>query len=92
VSFISLVLILPAVRRCLKDEGQVVALLKPQFEVGKGKVGQGGIVRDEGRRREAVRTVRAAVEAQRWKWEGELPSPIAGQKGNVEYLIWLRPS
>jgi len=92
VSFVSLVLILPAVRRCLKDEGQVVALLKPQFEVGKGKVGQGGIVRDEGRRREAVRTVRAAVEAQRWKWEGELPSPIAGQKGNVEYLIWLRPS
>jgi len=92
VSFISLALILPAVRRCLKDEGQVVALLKPQFEVGKGKVGKGGIVRDESRRREAVRKVRAATEVQRWKWKGELLSPIAGRKGNVEYLIWLRPS
>jgi len=67
-------------------------LLKPQFEVGKGKVGKGGIVRDESRRREAVGKVRAATEAQRWKWKGELLSPIAGQKGNVEYLIWLRPS
>ena len=92
VSFISLALILPAVRRCLKDEGQVVALLKPQFEVGKGKVGKGGIVRDESRRREAVGKVRAATEAQRWKWQGGVLSPIAGQKGNVEYLIWLRPS
>ena len=92
VSFISLTLILPAVRRCLKGEGQVVALLKPQFEVGKGKVGKGGIVRDESLRREAVRKVRAAVEAHGWRWEGELPSPITGQKGNVEYLIRLRPS
>jgi 23S rRNA (cytidine1920-2'-O)/16S rRNA (cytidine1409-2'-O)-methyltransferase len=92
VSFISLALVLPAVRRCLKDEGQVVALLKPQFEVGKGKVGKGGIVRDESQRLEAVRKVRAATEAQRWEWKDEVPSPIAGQKGNVEYLIWLRPS
>ncbi len=92
VSFISLALILPAVRRCLKGEGQVAALLKPQFEVGKGKVGKGGIVRDESLRQEAVRKVRAAVEAQGWRWEGELPSPITGQKGNVEYLIRLRPS
>ena len=92
VSFISLTLILPAVRRCLKDKGQVVALLKPQFEVGKGKVGKGGIVRDESLRREAVQKVRAAVEAQQWKWRGELLSPIAGQKGNVEYLIRLCPS
>src|SRR5437667_4408355 len=91
VSFISLALILPAVRRCLKDEGQVVALLKPQFEVGKGKVGKGGIVRDESLRQEAVRKVRTAVEAQQWKWKGEVRSPIAGQKGNVEYVVWLRP-
>ena len=92
VSFISLTRILPAVRRCLKDDGQVVALLKPQFEVGKGKVGKGGIVRDESLRQEAVRKVRAAVETQGWRWEGELPSPITGQKGNVEYLIRVRPS
>jgi 23S rRNA (cytidine1920-2'-O)/16S rRNA (cytidine1409-2'-O)-methyltransferase len=91
VSFISLALILPAVRRCLKDEGQVVALLKPQFEVGKGKVGKGGIVRDESLRQEAVRKVRMAVEAQQWQWKGEVLSPIAGQKGNIEYVVWLRP-
>jgi 23S rRNA (cytidine1920-2'-O)/16S rRNA (cytidine1409-2'-O)-methyltransferase len=91
VSFISLALILPAVRRCLKDEGQVVALLKPQFEVGKGKVGKGGIVREESLRQEAVRKVRTTVEAQQWKWKGEVLSPIAGQKGNIEYVVWLRP-
>jgi len=70
----------------------VVALLKPQFEVGKGKVGRGGIVRDEGLRRETVEKVRGVVEAQRWEWCGVIQSPIAGQKGNVEYLIKLRPS
>ena len=90
VSFISLTMILPAVRSCLKAEGQVVALLKPQFEVGKGKVGKGGIVRDERLRREAVEKVRHAVEAQHWRWDGEILSPIAGQKGNLEYLIRLR--
>lgn len=92
VSFISLTLILPAVRRCLTPGGQVVALLKPQFEVGKGKVGRGGIVRDEGLRQETVERVRGAVEAQRWEWCGMILSPIVGQKGNVEYLVRLRPS
>lgn len=92
VSFISMTMILPAVRACLTPGGQVVALLKPQFEVGKGKVGRGGIVRDEGLRRETVEKVRGAVEVQRWEWCGVIQSPIAGQKGNVEYLIKLRPS
>ena len=91
VSFISLTMILPAVRTCLAPGGEVVALLKPQFEVGKGKVGRGGIVRDERLRRETVEKVRGDVEAQRWEWCGEIPSPITGQKGNIEYLIRLRP-
>lgn len=90
VSFISLTLILPAVRSLLNPDGQVVALLKPQFEVGKGKVGKGGIVRDEGLRREAVERVRRIIQEQGWSWEGEMPSPIAGQKGNIEYVIRLR--
>ena len=92
VSFISLTVILPAVRTCLDTEAQVVALLKPQFEVGKGKVGKGGIVRDEDLRRRAVETVRHAVEEQGWLWDGEMLSPITGQKGNIEYLIRLRRS
>jgi len=89
VSFISLTLILPAVRACLDGGGQVIALLKPQFEVGKGKVGKGGIVRDEALRRETVDAVRRSVEAQGWIWEDEMRSPIAGQKGNIEYLVKL---
>jgi len=91
VSFISLTMILPAVRACLASDGEVVALLKPQFEVGKGQVGRGGIVRDERLRRETVEKVRRAVESQRWAWRGEMPSPITGQKGNIEYVTRLRP-
>jgi 23S rRNA (cytidine1920-2'-O)/16S rRNA (cytidine1409-2'-O)-methyltransferase len=92
VSFISLTLILPAVETCLAPDGEVIALFKPQFEVGKGKVGKGGIVRDEGLRREVLDAVRRTVCDQGWSWEGELASPITGQKGNVEYLIRLRRS
>lgn len=92
VSFISLTMILPSVRACLAPGGQVVALLKPQFEVGKGQVGRGGIVRDERLRLKTVEKVRSAVEAQRWEWCGEITSPIVGQKGNVEYVIRLRPA
>src|SRR6266542_3422898 len=84
VSFISLRLVLPAVARCLSADGQVIALLKPQFEVGKGKVGKGGIVRDEALRCEVVADVRSALEAAGWSWESDMPSPITGQKGNIE--------
>ncbi len=91
VSFISFTMILPAVRACLGPGGEVVALLKPQFEAGKGKVGKGGIVRDEQLRHETIQKVRQAVEVQGWTWVDETPSPITGQKGNVEYLVRLRP-
>ena len=67
-----------------------MALLKPQFEVGKGKVGKGGIVRDDDLRREVVAEVRAALEAQGWWWEADMLSPLVGQKGNIEYLIKLK--
>lgn len=90
VSFISLTLILPAVESCLASEGEVIALFKPQFEVGKRKVGKGGIVRDERLRRDALDTVRRTVCDQGWAWKDEMASPITGQKGNVEYLIRLR--
>jgi 23S rRNA (cytidine1920-2'-O)/16S rRNA (cytidine1409-2'-O)-methyltransferase len=90
VSFISLALILPAVARTLCPGAPVVALLKPQFEIGKGKLGRGGIIRDETDRRETVATVRGVLEAQGWCWLAEMRSPIIGQKGNVEYLLNLR--
>jgi len=90
VSFISLALILPAVDRILDEGGTVLALLKPQFEIGKGKLGKGGVIRDERARRDTVEQVRRTLEAQGWLWLDEMPSPIAGQKGNVEYMVRLR--
>jgi 23S rRNA (cytidine1920-2'-O)/16S rRNA (cytidine1409-2'-O)-methyltransferase len=90
VSFISLALILPAVDRILDEGGMVLALLKPQFEIGKGKLGKGGVIRDEQARRDTVDQVRRTLEAQGWLWLDEMTSPIAGQKGNVEYVVRLR--
>lgn len=90
VSFISLAKVLPAVREFLRIDGEVVALVKPQFEVGRGRVGRGGIVRDEGHRAEAVDAVIRAAEAAGFRSMGTARSPITGQKGNVEIFIFLR--
>jgi 23S rRNA (cytidine1920-2'-O)/16S rRNA (cytidine1409-2'-O)-methyltransferase len=90
VSFISLRLVLPALPPLLVPGSPVVALVKPQFEVGKGKVGKGGIVRDEEQRRQAVADVAAAARELGWTVLGETPSPVLGGKGNVEFLLHLR--
>ena len=87
VSFISLEKVLPSVTRFLKPAGVLLALIKPQFEVGKGQVGKGGIVRDETARDEAVKRVMKFVQEQGLEVQGVIPSPITGQDGNVEYLI-----
>lgn len=90
LSFISLTLILPAVRRLIAPGGAVVALVKPQFEVGREGVGRGGRVRDEARPL-ALQRVIAEAEAQGFTVLGSMDSPIAGAKaGNVEFLIHLR--
>ena len=86
VSFIPLKLILPAVAKFLR--GDLVALIKPQFEVGKADVGKGGIVRDETKRREAVDSVVRFAGETGFKIRGLLESPIKGAEGNVEYLMW----
>jgi 23S rRNA (cytidine1920-2'-O)/16S rRNA (cytidine1409-2'-O)-methyltransferase len=67
----------------------VVALVKPQFEVGRDKVGTGGIIRDEGDRRQAVADVVASARALGFAVLGETTSPITGGKGNVEYFLHL---
>jgi 23S rRNA (cytidine1920-2'-O)/16S rRNA (cytidine1409-2'-O)-methyltransferase len=90
VSFISLRLVLPAVLPLLQPGAPVVALVKPQFEVGRERVGKGGIVRDEGDRRQAVAGVAEAARALGCAVVGETTSPITGGKGNVEYLLELR--
>ncbi len=90
VSFISLRLVLPVLPPLLVPGAPVVALVKPQFEVGRERVGKGGIVRDEGARAEAVAEVAAAARALGFAVLGETTSPITGGKGNVEFLLHLR--
>lgn len=86
VSFISLKLILPAVATFL--DGELVALIKPQFEVGKKDVGKGGIVRDDGKRREAVELVVAFARELGFDVKGVIESPVKGAEGNVEFLMY----
>jgi 23S rRNA (cytidine1920-2'-O)/16S rRNA (cytidine1409-2'-O)-methyltransferase len=90
VSFISLKLILPAVRKWLAAEGQVIALIKPQFEAGPESVGKGGIVRDAAVHRAVLEDVLGWAGDQGWRVGGLIQSPIQGTDGNVEFLIWLR--
>jgi 23S rRNA (cytidine1920-2'-O)/16S rRNA (cytidine1409-2'-O)-methyltransferase len=91
VSFISLRLVLPRVRELLSPPGDVVALVKPQFEVGKGAVGKGGIVRDPDQHRQVLSELRHFAGANGYEIAGEIPSPILGAKGNREFLLYLRP-
>jgi 23S rRNA (cytidine1920-2'-O)/16S rRNA (cytidine1409-2'-O)-methyltransferase len=90
VSFISLRLVLPALPPLVRPGAPVVALVKPQFEVGRADVGKGGIVRDEAARARALAEVRAAAAALGYEVRGDTVSPITGGKGNVEYLLSLR--
>ncbi|MBM4132587.1 MAG: TlyA family RNA methyltransferase [Nitrospira sp.] len=90
VSFISLTLVLPCVIRFLREPALVIALVKPQFEVGKGQVGRGGIVRDEEQRRAVTEKVRACAEGLGLTGIGVLDSPVPGQKGNREILVGWR--
>lgn len=87
VSFVSLRLVLPELIFCLKNRGQLVALVKPQFEVGRAGVGRGGIVRDDDLRRESVAGISGLLVSLGLELLGSLPSPIAGRGGNVEFLI-----
>jgi 23S rRNA (cytidine1920-2'-O)/16S rRNA (cytidine1409-2'-O)-methyltransferase len=90
LAFISLRLVLPAIRDVLKPDGLVVALVKPQFEVGPAFVSKGGVVRDEAARRRAIDEVVAAARTLSFTPLGEIDSPIRGPAGNLEALIALR--
>lgn len=90
VSFISLRHILPALRQFLLPGADVVALVKPQFEVGKALVGKGGIVRDEGRRNEAVMEVASIAENLGFTVVARADSRLRGPRGNREVFLHLR--
>jgi 23S rRNA (cytidine1920-2'-O)/16S rRNA (cytidine1409-2'-O)-methyltransferase len=90
LSFISLRLVLPALADCTEPDGDLLPMVKPQFEVGKDRVGPGGVVRDPALRAEAVLAV--AVEARKLGLGvmGVVRSPLPGPSGNVEFFLWLR--
>src|ERR1017187_1577538 len=90
LSFISLALVLPALAASAAPDADFVLLVKPQFEVGKGKVGAGGVVRDPALRAAAVESVAAAALALGLGVQGVVASPLPGPSGNVEYFLWLR--
>jgi len=89
-SFISLKLVLPPIVQLLAPGAQIVVLIKPQFEVGKGKVGKGGIVRDPALREQAVEDVLEAARRLGLEVVGVIESPISGVSGNQEYLALMR--
>jgi 23S rRNA (cytidine1920-2'-O)/16S rRNA (cytidine1409-2'-O)-methyltransferase len=90
VSFISLTLVLPAVAGIMAPGGTIVALVKPQFEAGRGQVGKGGVVRDPAVRAAAVARVRQAAAAIALEVHGEADSVLPGPKGNREVFLCLR--
>jgi len=86
VAFISATKILPAVVPLLNDSGRIITLIKPQFEVGKGEVGKGGIVKDPVQHQRVIAEVNAAAELLGLTVSGVIESPIKGSDGNVEFL------
>jgi 23S rRNA (cytidine1920-2'-O)/16S rRNA (cytidine1409-2'-O)-methyltransferase len=93
VAFISATKILPAVVPLLANPGKIITLIKPQFEVGKGEVGKGGIVKDTAQHERVVREVNSAAETLGLSVVGVIESPIYGADGNKEFLaLYVRPS
>lgn len=90
LSFISLRLVLPALVACTHPGADIVPMVKPQFEVGKERLGSGGVVRDPELRAEAVREVAEFAQTLGLRTAGAVASPLPGPSGNVEYFLWLK--
>jgi 23S rRNA (cytidine1920-2'-O)/16S rRNA (cytidine1409-2'-O)-methyltransferase len=90
VSFISLRLVVPSVSQLLLRNAFIMALIKPQFEVGRHQVGKGGVVRDPSLHREVITQLRAFFESVNWTVVGQIASPLLGPKGNQEFFIYLK--
>jgi 23S rRNA (cytidine1920-2'-O)/16S rRNA (cytidine1409-2'-O)-methyltransferase len=89
VSFISLRLVLPRVSELVLREAFIVALIKPQFEVEKGQVGKGGVVRDPSLHQQVIDRLSCFFEDMGWTVLGHIPSPLLGPKGNMEFFVYL---
>jgi 23S rRNA (cytidine1920-2'-O)/16S rRNA (cytidine1409-2'-O)-methyltransferase len=90
LSFISLTKVLAPIQACVTPDADYAMMVKPQFEVGRERVGQGGVVRDPGLRKEAVRGVAEYAATLGLGVLGVAASPLPGPSGNVEYFLWLR--
>lgn len=90
VSFISITKVLPALYSLLRSPREVVLLVKPQFEVGRDRIGKNGVVRDPGDQANAILQVLQAAQALKWTYWGLTWSPLVGPAGNIEYLLWLQ--
>jgi 23S rRNA (cytidine1920-2'-O)/16S rRNA (cytidine1409-2'-O)-methyltransferase len=90
LSFISLRLVLGALLGVVKDDADLALMVKPQFEVGKDRVGKGGVVRDVDLRIEAVAQVSSDAAARGWGAQAVTTSPLPGPSGNIEYFLWFR--
>lgn len=91
LSFISLTKVLPPAFAILEEGGSVVSLIKPQFELSRGEVGKGGIVRDPELHQKAVEKIRKFITEELGReWLGQMTSPITGTDGNVEFLAWMK--
>ena len=90
VSFISLRLILPPLFHCLSEDGEVVALIKPQFEAGRGEVGKNGVVRDQAVHSRVCREIMSFASNLGFSVKGLSFSPITGPKGNMEFLLYMQ--
>ena len=90
VSFISLKLVVPPVSGLLLKDAFIIALIKPQFEVGKGRVGKGGVVRDSSLHEEVIHNLSTFFEESGWTIIGHMASPLLGPKGNREFFIYLK--
>jgi 23S rRNA (cytidine1920-2'-O)/16S rRNA (cytidine1409-2'-O)-methyltransferase len=92
VSFISLELVLPVLNKITAPDSEVIALIKPQFEVGKEEVEKKGIIRDREKHKKVLKKIAAFSQLLGWKVKGMMRSPLAGAKGNIEYFIYLTRS
>jgi 23S rRNA (cytidine1920-2'-O)/16S rRNA (cytidine1409-2'-O)-methyltransferase len=89
VSFISLKIVVPVVTKFMKPTARIIALIKPQFEVGKGRVGKGGVVRDPHQHQEVIDDLVCFFQEMGWAPHPVIPSPILGPSGNREFLVLL---
>jgi 23S rRNA (cytidine1920-2'-O)/16S rRNA (cytidine1409-2'-O)-methyltransferase len=90
VSFISLKIVVPMIRKFLKADATVVALIKPQFEVGRDRVGKGGVVKNPAHHEEVIQSLVHFFETNGFRVHGAIPSPITGPKGNKEFLCHMK--